>query len=409
MEFGYYRSLPSQPSPSFTNQKEGRAIGSHNTNHMYHRPRLLILGPLPPPVGGVETVTQAVLESEKLGEFDTRHCDTTKGRPKQTQGKFDLGNIRWANIHFSRLRGAMKRFKPDVVYMPVTATWSGFLRDAVLARIAKRRGAKVIGHVHGAWFDRILRRSGVSGRIVRTSLGYFDALLMLGNRWKKVVDDYGFPGQVLVVPSTFRREVFERGAAFERDYSKDGPGLFVGQVGKRKGVYDLLDAVKLLKERANPVKLVMVGPGEFEGEWESLLQKRKELGLEDEVTFTGSLNGEELYEQFRNASFFVLPSYDEGLPVVFFEAGAFALPVIGTPVGSIPDLLENERNALMVEPGDTEAIAAALHRMSSETELRRKLGTSLRQDIGPFHPDAVCEKIADAARNLVNAEEPGSR
>ena len=375
---------------------------------MYRRPRILILGPIPPPVGGVETVTQAILESDKFAQFDTRHCDTTKGRPKQTQGKFDLGNIRWANIHFSRMRLAMKQFKPDIVYMPVTATWSGFLRDAVLARIGKRRGAKVIGHVHGAWFDRILARTGVSGRIVRSSLGYFDTLLMLGNRWKKVVDDYGFSGQVLVVPSTFRREVFERGAAFERDYSKDGPGLFVGQVGKRKGAYDLLDAVKLLKDRGDSIKLVLVGPGEFEGEWESLLQKRADLGLEADVTFTGSLGGEELYEQFRNASFFVLPSFDEGLPVVFFEAGAFGLPVIGTPVGSIPDLLKDEENALLVEPGDVEALAAAMHRIHSDPELRRRFGTGLKEDISAFHPDAVCEKIADAARNLVSGQEPAS-
>ncbi len=63
------------------------------------RPRLLVVGPLPPPIGGVETVTQAILESGAFRAFQIAHCDTTKGRPKQTQGRFDLENMLWALRH----------------------------------------------------------------------------------------------------------------------------------------------------------------------------------------------------------------------------------------------------------------------------------------------------------------------
>jgi hypothetical protein len=162
--------------------------------------KLLIVGPLPPPVGGVETVTKAVLSSPALDRFEVNHCNTTKGRPKQTQGKFDLGNMKWAIIHFSRMWRSCWRFRPDAVYLPVTATWSGFWRDSVLAGIAKLFGAKVIGHVHGAWFDRILVKTGITAKLVRTCLQFFDSLLMLGSVWKKMVEDYGYKSRVFVVP-----------------------------------------------------------------------------------------------------------------------------------------------------------------------------------------------------------------
>ena len=102
-----------------------------NTSDAYARPRLLVVGPLPPPVGGVETVTGAVLESFCFADFDVAHCDLTKGRPKSTQGKFDLGNLRWALIHFGRMRRSLREFRPDVVYMPTYEHLVGLLEKRV--------------------------------------------------------------------------------------------------------------------------------------------------------------------------------------------------------------------------------------------------------------------------------------
>src|SRR5215471_7634356 len=112
------------------------------------KPRLLIVGPLPPPIGGVETFTQAVLESPELDAFEIAHCDTTKRRAKAFQGRFDATNMAWAFTHWGRLLRDVARFRPDVVYVPVSGTLSGVLRDLVLAALARRAGALVIGHQH---------------------------------------------------------------------------------------------------------------------------------------------------------------------------------------------------------------------------------------------------------------------
>lgn len=364
--------------------------------------RLLVLGPLPPPVGGVETVTQAVLDSSSFAQFDLWHCDTTKSRPKHTQGKFDFGNFYWALIHFARMAKAMFSHRPDVVYMPLTATWSGFWRDAVLACIGKAGKAKIVGHVHAGWFGRVLKVRGVTGWLVRRSLAMFDALLMLGEVWRAQIVEYGYQGKLYVVPPTYNREVHRETSNFTRQYdTRKVTGLFVGHVGRHKGVLDLLEAIARLGSLIQ--RFVIVGPPQFSGDWEEVMARTKSLGLTERVHFTGQLQGKDLYEMFRACDYLVLPSYAEGLPVVFLEAGSFGLPVIGTPVGAIPELLKSEFNGLLVSPGDVVALSAAIRRLQTNCADRRRLGTQLRSDIDTFHPDVICAKTAGAILDAIQA------
>ncbi len=369
------------------------------------QPRLVVVGPLPPPVGGVETVTKAILESDTLREFVVYHCDTTKGRPKQTQGKFDLGNMWWALIHFRRMLVTVIRVRPDAVYMPVTATWSGFWRDAVLALIGRFVGARIVGHVHGAWLDRILERKGLTGRIVRLCLDQYDTLLMLGTPWKRLMESYGYKGNVFIVAPTVSWKCSEAGKTFVRRYDNgSAKGLFVGQVGARKGVFELLEALYSLKLAGKTALMTIVGPSEFEGEWDAVMACWKKLDLQDVVRFTGPLEGEALYGEFRDSDYFVLPSHSEGLPIVMLEAGMFGLPVVATPVGAVTDVLEHGRNAVIVQPGDVKGLAEAIERVVKDAEFRERLGCELRRDVDRYQPNAICSRIAAAIEKTIEAK-----
>jgi glycosyltransferase involved in cell wall biosynthesis len=367
------------------------------------KPRVLVVGPLPPPVGGVETVTQALLESSLVTEFEVVHCDLTKSRPKSTQGKFDLGNLRWALIHFHRMRRSLREFRPDVVYMPVTCTWSAFLRNAYLAKQAKRAGAKLVGHVHGGWFDLLIEREGWRGAIVRRSLNLFDALLVLGEKWRKSIEGYGYHGKVLVVPSTLRNDVLLAADRAPRDYARTpSHAVYVGHIGKNKGVLDLLGAQAKLLSAGTRIPIHYVGPEQFDGEMGRALRLSAALGLDDELArFVGEKRGQELYDEYSTADFMALPSHFEGLPVVFFEAGAFGLPVIGTPVGAVPEFLRDQENSLLVSVSGVDELASALERLWTDADLRQQLGRQLRSDARVFYPDRVCAKIAAAIRSVL--------
>lgn len=362
------------------------------------RPRLLMVGPLPPPIGGVETFTQAMLESRAFDAFELRHCDTTKGRAKDTQGRFDPANFAWAARHFARMVHAMASFRPDVVVIPVAGTWSGFLRDAGLGWIARRWPCRVIGHQHAGDISRQLERRGLARRLVRGGFAQFHRVLVLGERWRTLFRDHGLAMPIEVCPSTFRREVVERAAGFARP-SRGGARprlLFVGQVGRRKGVLDLIEALKRLRARGLALTLTVVGPAQAAGELDAARSATAAAGLDDAVRFTGPLTGEPLYDEFRGHDLFVLPSYNEGIPAVLYEAGSFGMALVTTPVGGIPDLVRHESNGLLVEPGDVDAVAASIERLARDPALAERLAARLRDDVLAFHPDRVSERMARA-------------
>jgi len=224
---------------------------------------------------------------------------------------------------------------------------------------------------------------------------------MLGNMWKQAIDAYGTKCPTIIVPPTLDKDFILAAGAYERNYGVTDPvGLYVGHVGKRKGVIDLLDALFALKRAGKPARMVIVGPEQRQGDWETVMIRHKELQLQDVVEFTGPLMGAALLERYQRADYLVLPSYIEGLPVVFLEAGAFGLPVIGTPVGAIEDLLRHDKNALLVAPGAVEELTRAIDRLRSSAVERERLGRQLRKDVAKYHPDIICGQIT-AALQLV--------
>ena len=134
------------------------------------------------------------------------------------------------------------------------------------------------------------------------------------------------------------------------------------------------------------------------------MERCKVLNIADIVRFTGPLEGEALYSEFRNSDYFVLPSHSEGLPIVVLEAGMLRTAVVATPVGAVTDVLEDGRNALIVQPGDVEGLAIAIKRLVRDAALRKRLGCELRHDVDRYKPDTICTEIAAAIRMTIEAK-----
>ncbi len=121
---------------------------------------------------------------------------------------------------------------------------------------------------------------------------------------------------------------------------------------------------------------------------------------------TGALTGEALYAQFRDHDLFALPSYNEGIPAVLYEAGAFALPVVTTPVGAIESLVRDGENGFLLTPGDVDALTDRLRRLATDHELRARLGERLHTDVESFHPDRAAARIVAAVRDVLARRAP---
>jgi glycosyltransferase involved in cell wall biosynthesis len=168
--------------------------------------------------------------------------------------------------------------------------------------------------------------------------------------------------------------------------------LALGRLGQRKGTYDLLRAVESLPAHVRSrVHLRLAGDGEVD-------QVRAQVaarGLGDTVDVVGWLGPRERDEALRQADIFVLPSYDEGLPMALLEAMAHGLVPITTPVGGIPEAVTDGVHGLLVPPGDPAALARALHRLVENDALRERLGRHAHLQAATFDVDGWRDELAE--------------
>jgi glycosyltransferase involved in cell wall biosynthesis len=147
--------------------------------------------------------------------------------------------------------------------------------------------------------------------------------------------------------------------------------LFVGRLAALKGISHLLGATALLAAQGAAVELHIVGTGALESDLRCAAQA---LNITGQVIFHGFVpHGEALRQIYRESDVFILPSLQDQQPKVLLEAMSQSVPVIATKVGGIPCAIHDGENGLLVPPAQPEAIAAAIHRVLSDGELRRKL------------------------------------
>jgi len=144
--------------------------------------------------------------------------------------------------------------------------------------------------------------------------------------------------------------------------------LFLGRLGKRKGIYDLIDAAKHLKSRN--IEIDLFGDGNLE-EFKKLIEDNN---LQEKVKIMGWISGEKKDEVLRNSDIFILPSYSEGLPMSILEAMAVGLPVISTPVGGIPEAVEDGINGFLVKAGDCVELTKKIDLLADDRALREEMG-----------------------------------
>jgi glycosyltransferase involved in cell wall biosynthesis len=184
--------------------------------------------------------------------------------------------------------------------------------------------------------------------------------------------DYGVaPDRLSVVePGT------DRVAPWPRDHTGEVVLLAVGAVIPRKG-YDVLVAA-LAKLAHLRWRLVIAGDGGRSPEtFRKLEAEIAELGLADRVTLLGAVSAEQLASLYQRCDLFALPSRFEGYGMVFAEAIAYGLPVVGTTAGAIPETVPDAA-AVLVPPDDLEALAAALRRLIEDPAERKRLSAAAR-------------------------------
>ena len=267
----------------------------------------------------------------------------------------------------------VRRTRPDVIHTHL------FDADLVGTLVARACGVRCCSTIHsGTFFE------------ARRHRWRYRCLALLVSRFFPVSQALS---DVLVqrcrVPAA-RVRVIRNGidmTRFAPSPARDGAvtrGPIIGTLARlipSKGIRILLDAIPHLLQKYPEALLLVGGGGE---EQEALERQARALGIADRVVFVGPV--QDPRDFYRRLDVFVLPSLDEAFGLVVLEAMAMGLPVIGTRVGGVPEVLTHGVNGWLVEPGDSAVLAAGLRTLWADPILRRRVAeegrrTAVRFDV----------------------------
>ncbi len=333
--------------------------------------------------------------------------------------RFRYFNARWEDLTHDE--AASDRMRRSLLYrvLPLFYVAGGMWASRRLARGGRFDVVHVhwpVPHVLLGWIARraspeparlVSSWYGVEVRLVQSSLPWLRGFV----RWALRTSD------VVVAISTFTAKELGRFAEVpvrvipytigfpEVQASRPSIGdgsfriLFVGRLVQRKGVTHLIEGVRRLPAELR-AQLIVIGDGP---ERQTLAEQVRSNALEGRVDIRGRVPEGELREAYAASSVFVLPAIvdkrgeTEGLGVVLLEAMSYGIPVVGSEIGGITDIIENEVSGLLVPPADAEQLALALERLARDPALAARLGSAgARRVQAEFGWPAIMRKWAES-------------
>ncbi|HWQ12399.1 MAG TPA: glycosyltransferase family 4 protein, partial [Roseiflexaceae bacterium] len=215
-----------------------------------------------------------------------------------------------------------------------------------------------------------------------------------------IVRHYGVPPQrVRLVPEGIDLERWRR-IGHQEPHETDGATILcVARQYPRKHVADLLRAMPLVRRAVPQAQALIVGDGP---EHDNLLRLHARLGLGEAARLLGAIPDDDaLARLYRHADVFCLPSVQEGFGIVFLEAMASGLPIVGTTAAAIPEVVPHGRAGTLVPPGDVAALAGALVELLQRPELRASYAAYGQEHVERYDWGRVAESFLEAVAPLL--------
>ncbi len=270
-----------------------------------------------------------------------------------------------------------------------TASRASFWRKSLFILLAFAARRQVIVHIHGAEFMQFYHEEcgTVSKRFVRFIFNRAARVVVLSSQWKSMISEITQNPAVISIFNPIETPDSNSNLVVDRE---PATLLFLGRLGRRKGVFLVLEVIARLQEKFARICLLCGGDGDLAG----VKKRAQELAIDERVKILGWVRGQEKQRLLSKASVYVLPSYAEGLPMGVLEAMAAGLPVVSTSVGGVPDAVTDGAEGVLVEPGDVNGLEEAVARLLQDPELRQRMGDAAIRKIGTtFSAEAVLPKL----------------
>lgn len=265
-----------------------------------------------------------------------------------------------------RLVGLKATRRADVLHINIGKRGSA-LRKLVLCSLARRLALPYVLHLHGSEFRLYWESVGPSlSAQLEAAFGDAARTVVLGKVWAHYIAERAPGARIEIVPNATFAPHPPPG---DRPRTAPAHILFLGEIGPRKGVPELVKALAALP-RDGAWRATLAGNGAVD---ETRAEVAR-LGLDGKVTVRGWAGPQDVERLLRDSDVLVLPSHHENLPMSVIEGMAYGLAVVTTPVGAVPDIIVSGETGLLCPPGDAQALAEGLRAVVSDPALRKRLG-----------------------------------
>jgi glycosyltransferase involved in cell wall biosynthesis len=350
-----------------------------------------MIGPCTSGKGGIATVIRQYEENHFFSALNSQYWVSWSE-------KSDIGKVAITFKVAAKLILALFNRKISAIHVQSSCRGS-FLRKSLFIAIGNVFGVPAIFHLHSGEFFKFYDRSynPLFRWWVRSTLNRSAAIVLLTESWRPLtLPLVRQPGKIRVISNPM-------GLHLPANFSRSPriPGqlnlLFLGEIGNRKGIFDLLPVIATLRKKGLNIRLRCAGNGQVE----RLQVALKELALEEAVDFIGWINYDQKIREFAAADAFILPSHYEGQPMAILEAMMAGLLVISTTAGGIPDTIVNEREGLLVSPGDQNAMQRVLERVYTDLHCADELVANAKRRIeNENSPQSVLAKLIDIYKDI---------
>ena len=327
-----------------------------------HQLRVGLVGPIPPPNGGMAMQTQQLARLLRTENIDVQQVATNPpyrpawiGRVGGVRALFRLVPYLWS---VWRLAGRV-----DVIHMMANSGWSWQLYSAPAVWAGWLRRTPVIVNYRGGEAGSYLRKSFSR---VKPTLDRVSSVVVPSGFLQKVFAEYGV--ETRVIPNIIDLDRFRPG-----DRVGENRSFTLIVTRNLEAIYGLGTAIKALSIARGSIPdmhLKIAGSGPQLPELQQLVG---ELGLQEQVKFVGRLGPAEIVSFYQSADGLLNPTTVDNMPNSLLEALACGVPVISTDVGGVSYIVVHESTALLVPVGDERQMADAMVRLCKDIELRRKL------------------------------------
>jgi glycosyltransferase involved in cell wall biosynthesis len=317
--------------------------------------------------GGITAVIRAYMDVGLFEQWGVRYISTYEGKDTLTQIK-TMASALW------RIFWLLAARRIDVVHVH-SASRGSFWRKSLVASLAGLFRVPYVFHIHSGEFpDFYAQRCGKAAQAwVRRVLHRAARVVVVAPLWRAAVLRIAPQARVAVVGNAVH--VPPLTAPPSRSAASV---LFMGRLHEHKGIFDLVRAMPAVLAVLPKARFVFAGDGEVD----ALRALAAELGVEHAVQLPGWVDGAAKRRLLAEAELFVLPTYFEALSVALLEAMSCGVPIVSTPVGGIPDFIDDGVEGLLVPPGPGTALADAILAVLQDPALRRRLREQAHARVG---------------------------